>query len=416
MSTTVIADVRPWGGELSDVLVVDGIVQSVETAGDSRTQHDSMIDGAGGLLLPAFADVHVHLDSNRLGLPFRSQTGVRGREGRIMNDRAHWRSAEWSVADRATYALRQMIALGATRVRSHAQVDVDSGLEKFEGVLAAREACREYADVEIVAFPQVGLHREQGAVALMDEALSMGADVVGGIDPCELDRDPVRHLDSVFALADKHQKPIDIHLHEAGMRGLFSLDLIIERTRALGMAHQVTISHAFCLADPSGRGVAAGIDDAIGHLVDLDVALTTIAPGGGLDLPIRRMVDAGVRVGLGMDGQRDYWSPYGNGDMLDRAYQLAFTQDFDYDDELELALAVASVGGAAVIDPNAGARPGQERPGVAPGDPAEFVLLDAECSGAALMDRPRPRTVIHRGAVVPELADADVDKNVRLGR
>ena len=212
----------------------------------------------------------------------------------------------------------------------------------------------------------------------------------------------MRHLDSVFALAEKHGKGIDIHLHEAGMRGLFSLELICERTRALGMTHLVTVSHAFCLADGSGRGVAAGIERALDDIAELDIALTTIAPGGGLDLPIRMLTERGIRVGLGMDGQRDYWSPYGNGDMLDRAYQLAFTQEFDYDDDLEFAMSIATVGGASVIDYRSVALARGTTPGIEVGGAADLVLIDSQCPASAVMDRPRPRTVIHRGRVVAE--------------
>ncbi|WP_404799646.1 amidohydrolase family protein [Arthrobacter pullicola] len=107
-----------------------------------------------------------------------------------------------------------MIERGTTRVRTYAQVDVDAGLERFEGVLAAREAHRNRADVEVIAFPQAGLLREAGSAEVLEEALKLGADVVGGIDPCSLDRDPVRHLDIVFGLAEKYSVPVDIHLHE----------------------------------------------------------------------------------------------------------------------------------------------------------------------------------------------------------
>lgn len=115
-----------------------------------------------------------------------------------MNDRAHWREDEWSVAERATYTLGRMIERGTTRVRSYAQIDADCGLERFEGVLAAKEAHAGRCEVEIMAFPQAGLLKEKGVPELMDRALSSGAAVVGGIDPCTLDRDPVRHLDIIF--------------------------------------------------------------------------------------------------------------------------------------------------------------------------------------------------------------------------
>src|SRR5690606_7024026 len=106
----------------------------------------------------AFTDAHVHLDSTRIGLPFRPHSA----EGRrlwdmIENDRRHWRQAEASVTERATTTLGRAITHGMTRARSYAQVDADCRLERLEGVLAAREQHRDRAQVQVVAFPQAGL-------------------------------------------------------------------------------------------------------------------------------------------------------------------------------------------------------------------------------------------------------------------
>lgn len=400
MPTTVLRNVRPWGGTPADVVLDDsGIIEIAPVSAETPPESVETVDGRGGILLPSFSDVHVHLDSTRLGLPFRENTAGDTRWSHIMNDRANWRTAELPVAERATYTLGRMIAQGATRVRSHAQIDADSGLEKFEGVVAAREAHRERADVEIVAFPQVGIHLEEGVPDLLDEALRNGADLIGGIDPCEIDRDPVRHLDTVFDLAERHGVGIDIHLHEGGSMGLFSLDLIVERTRALDLRGRVTVSHAFSLA--SGTPAAAAAIDA---LAELDIALTTIAPKGSLavplDLPLQQLISADVRVGLGMDGQRDYWSPWGNADMLERTWMLAYTQGYSRDDLIESALAVGTWGGAGVIDPTLRRVGAHARPGVDVGDPAELVVLRGETPTAAVMDRFAERTVIHRGRVV----------------
>jgi cytosine/adenosine deaminase-related metal-dependent hydrolase len=391
--------VRPWGGPAKDLLLrEDGIVAVVDPSGVAPGGVTLLVDGDGRIAVPAFSDVHIHLDSNRLGLPFRPHTAKPGRWGAILDDRENWRSAEKSVADRATYGLRRMIELGATRVRSHAAVDADSGLEKLEGVLTAREKYRDHAYVEVVAFPQVGIHLEEGVVPLLEEALRMGADLVGGIDPCEIDRDPVRHLDTVFDLAGRFDAGVDIHVHEAGTLGLFSIDLIAERTRALSMHGKVTVSHAFCLADES-TAVGAAIDT----LAELDIAVTTIAPKGiRLDLPVRRLVDAGIRLGLGMDGQRDYWSPYGNADMLDRAWQLAFTQGYVLESDLEFALAIATWGGLGVIDAKTRALEYGARPGLGVGDPSDLVLLDAESAASSVMDKPTDRVVIHQARVIAQ--------------
>ncbi len=252
-----------------------------------------------------------------------------------------------------------------------------------------------------MAFPQAGLLIEPGVADLMDAALAAGAGVMGGLDPCAMDADPVEHLDIVFNLADRHQVPIDIHLHEPGELGLFSLRLILERTKALGMHGRVTVSHGFCL----GSGLA-GVDSTLEEIADLDVSVATVAPAGRGALPLIRMTELGIRVGLGQDGQRDYWSPYGNADMLDRTWQLAFTQGFRYDELIEHAVAVATVGGASIMDLGVPALTGvTDRPGLGIGDPADLVLITGDTVTAAVMDRSPDRTVIKSGRVVADQLD-----------
>lgn len=395
----LIRDVRPWGGEPSDLTVEDGVITAVAPHDPARTHHGDTVAGRGRLVLPSLSDVHCHLDSTRMGLPFRPHTGAPGVWGMMLNDRAHWREDEWSVAERATYTLGRMIECGTTRVRSYAQIDADCGLERFEGVLAAKEAHAGRCEVEIMAFPQAGLLREKGVPELMDRALSSGAAVVGGIDPCTLDRDPVRHLDIVFELAERHRAPVDIHLHEPGALGVFSVDLILERVRALDMAGQVTLSHAYDL----GSVDEATTRRLIEEFAELDIAMATVAPARHHALPLTGLTAAGVRVGLGEDGQRDFWSPYGNGDMLDRTWQLAFTNGYRADELIEHCVAVATMGGASILR-NGPARltSTTDRPGLTPGARADLLLVAGETVTSAVMDRGNDRTVLHRGHVVAD--------------
>jgi cytosine/creatinine deaminase len=401
---TLIRAVRPWGQALSDVLVTDGKITGVEPHDPARAAAGdvTVVEGRGRLLVPSFSDVHVHLDSTRIGLPFREHTGGPGVWTMMMNDRQNWRNAEVPLQERVNNTLGRMIARGTTRVRSYAQIDVDCRLERFDAVMAAKEQFKGQADVDIIAFPQAGLLLEEGTVPLMDQALKAGANVMGGIDPCSLDRDPARHLDIVFGLAEKYQVPIDIHLHEPGELGVFSTDLVLERTRALGMQGKVTMSHAYQLGSISEATTRRLIDE----FAELDISMASVAPGSaGVagQLPIPMLAEAGVRMGLGEDGQRDYWSPYGNTDMLDRTWQLAFTHGFRKDELIEHCLAIATVGGASILDPSATRLKGTaHRPGVEVGDPAELLLLDGETVASAVMDRGTDRTVIHRGKVVAD--------------
>ena len=250
-----------------------------------------------------------------------------------------------------------------------------------------------------MAFPQAGIVRDRGTAALLSDALAAGADLVGGIDPCGLDRDPVEHLDVVFGLAERHQAGVDVHLHEPGELGAFSLSLICDRVNALDMRGRVTISHAFTLAtsEPSAT------EEMTERLAALDIAVTTVAPSGRRTLPLDLLARHGVRAGLGQDGMRDYWSPFGDGDMLGRAWQLAFVSGLRRDADIERCVALATVGGRSVIDPAAEAdwsAPGAR--GLAPGAPADLVLLSGETVTSTLMDRPPQRLVIHQGRVVAE--------------
>ncbi len=201
-----------------------------------------------------------------------------------------------------------------THVRSHVDVDLEVGLRSIEGVLAARQAFAGRIDVEIVAFPQSGCLVCPGVAALMEDALQLGADVVGGIDPGTIDRDPVGHLDLVFDLATRHDKPIDIHLHEPDELGAFCLELMAERTIALGLQGRVMASHAYCLgALPEKR---------LGPLLDLlasaGIAVMTSGPPGSPAPSVQRLRIAGVTLCVGTDAVRGFFVPYGSGDMLDR--------------------------------------------------------------------------------------------------
>ena len=278
--------------------------------------------------------------------------------------------------------------MGTTYIRSHVDVDTDNGLWGIEGVMRTREDYRDIVDIEIVAFPQSGLLCRPGTLELMDEAMKAGAEVVGGLDPCAIDRDPKGHLDAVFALCQRFRRPLDIHLHEPGEMGAFSLDLICERTRALGMRGKVTVSHAFCLGTPD----PALVEPLISQLAELDIAIMTTAPASRPAPPVKKLLEYGIRVCAGSDGIRDTWGPYGNGDMLERAMFVGLRNNFRRDDELRLALEVCTTEGAKVM--------GIDDYGLAEGSVADLVILPGETVAEAIVSRSHKRRVVKRGSIV----------------
>jgi cytosine/adenosine deaminase-related metal-dependent hydrolase len=223
---------------------------------------------------------------------------------------------------------------------------------------------------------------------LLEQALRLGAETVGGLDPCAMDRDPKGHVDAVFSLADKFGRGVDIHLHEPGEMGAFSMQLIIERTIALGMQGKVMISHAFCL----GMSDATVVDPLIAALAAARVAIMTTASASRPVPPLKRLVQAGVVVCAGSDGIRDTWGPYGNADMLERATFVGQRYNLRRDDELALALDVVTTGGARAL--------GLESYGLSLGCRGDLVLVEAETIAEAVAQRPGQRTVIKQGRVV----------------
>lgn len=399
----IIANVRPWGGDAVDLEVREGRIAAIHPAGTAVVvphADDGAVDGRNRIAMPAFTDVHVHLDSTRIGLPFREHTASPGVWNMMCNDRENWRDTPIPYREVVAGTLERMIARGTTRVRSYAQIDVDCKLERFEAVMAAKERFAHAATVDVMAFPQAGLLLEDGTVPLLEEALRAGATTIGGIDPCQLDRDPARHLDIVFGLAEKYGVDVDIHLHEPGHLGVFSAELIFERTRALGMEGRVSLSHAYDLANVHTDTTARLVE----QMAELDVAWATVAPAsGGNQFDLAQMTAAGIRVGLGEDGQRDYWSPYGNCDMLDRTWQLAFTHRLRKDRLIEHCAAIATIGGASIMDRTVRRLTSPDhRPGLAPGDRADIVLVDGETVTSTVMDRGTDRTVIHDGKLVAD--------------
>ncbi len=337
----LIRNARPMGGEPVDLVVRNGRFSA--SGGDRPAQE---IDASGHIALPGLVEAHTHLDKTLIGMSwFENRVGPT-RSDRILADRKAKRELGIDARRQSARQIMQTLSYGVLSIRSHVDVDTEHGLWGVEGVMATRDGYRDIVDIELVAFPQSGLLRRPGTLELMDQAMKAGCEIVGGLDPCGIDRDPKGHLDAVFGLCQKYGKPLDIHLHEPGEMGAFSTELIIERTRALGMHGKVTISHAFCLGSPD----MALVDPLIGELAALDIAIMTTAPSRSAAPPVRKLVDAGVRVCSGSDGIRDTWGPYGNADMIERAMFVGLRNNFRRDDELKIALDVCTQGGAQVME------------------------------------------------------------------
>jgi cytosine deaminase len=385
----ILANARLPEGGFADLEIAGGLIAALHAPG-SADPAGERIDLAGALVLPALVDGHIHLDKTHWGAPRLPHVEGRGVRERIAAERVERHRVALPIEARAAALIRALIANGTTRARSHVDIDNDVGLANLEAVLRVRDAFRDWIDIQLVAFPQSGVTTEKGAPDLIAAALSAGADLVGGLDPAGFDGDVKSQLDIVFGLAERFGKGIDIHLHDSGKTGAAELRDIAERTIAAGMQGRVAVSHAFAL----GSIVPDVFAETADTLARAEVAIMTSCPPSAPVPPVGRLRARGVTLFAGSDNIRDCWSPYGNGDMLDRAAIIAERHAMFTDRELEHAFALATSEADKAL--------GGPRRGLRAGTVADLVVVAAASVADAVIDRPPRSLVLRAGRIAAE--------------
>ena len=170
-STTVVTNIRPWGGPATDLHITDGVITALAPHADAAAlresqPHATVVDGGGLLALPGLVNAHAHVDKSWWGQPWVSYGGEGTTQGRIAHERAH--RDELGIPGRAVTGavLREFLRHGTTAIRTHVDVDLGLGLR---GIDVVRESLAELGgaiEATIVAFPQDGVLRRPGVLAL----------------------------------------------------------------------------------------------------------------------------------------------------------------------------------------------------------------------------------------------------------
>ncbi|WP_158811524.1 amidohydrolase family protein [Beijerinckia sp. L45] len=387
---TNFVNARLADGSHVTISVAAGRIHASTPTGGHPPVAATTIDLGDALVVPGFVEGHIHLDTSFYGDAWRPH--IPCTNGFDVRERVAFQAYNMANAApmdrRATMQIELCIAQGATQMRSHVMVDGSVGLTSLETILAVRERYRDMIDVQLVAFPQSGILSSPGTPDLLGAAIGMGCDLVGGLDPAAFDRDVEGHLDVVFGIAEKRGVDVDIHLHDADMLGIFELEQIAARTKALGMGGHVAVSHAYALG---GVPLDVARRTAV-TLAEAGVAIMTNAPGAYPFPPILELRKAGVTVFSGSDNIRDSWWPYGDGDMLGRANMIGYRSGFYTDDDLTVAFDIETAAGAKALRV-AGY-------GLQPGCKADFVTLTAAHVPEAVVALPRSRAVYKAGRLV----------------
>lgn len=305
------------------------------------------VEAAGNLVTPTYVNGHIHLDKCHLQermLPNKDYTFAECLE-LTWEHKARYTNED--VLERAGRAIEEGILNGTTVFRAFADVDNIGKLRPLEGLLALRERWRDVVHIEVVAFPQEGIIRNPGTDLLMEEAMRLGADVVGGLPWFEmLDEDARAHIDWCFELAKKHDKDIHMLVDDTDNPMSRSLEYLAVKTMREGYQGRVSASHCGALAAYNEVHARKVMD----LLKEANVSISSnphisLVVQGRYDLePIRRGItrakqlwQVGVNVFSSQDDVADPFYPFGRNDQQEVVSYVCHTAHMTTRNEIDAA-------------------------------------------------------------------------------
>ncbi|AMO86668.1 N-isopropylammelide isopropyl amidohydrolase [Solibacillus isronensis B3W22] len=351
------------------------------------------IDLEGQLALPIFKEMHNHLDKTYLSLDWKACRPVKNLKERLHYEAQELELLSESIEQRASAMIEKIIANGVNHIRTHINVDPYIGLKNLEGVVKALKKYKDFVTADIIAFPQHGLMRDD-VPDLLRKALENGATMLGGLDPGGIDGDIENSLRLTMQIAEEYGVDVDIHLHDSGYLGYYTIDKWIDLIEEHNFGHRTDFSHAFSLGDVSVPEQIAIAKRLKKH--DIRIMSTVPFNLGRVIPPIDLLTEHGVEVHFGFDGFYDSWSPYGSGDILEKANIFAdVTRKID---ERGLRKSLGYI--TNHITP-LNAQGQQQWPKI--GDEASFVFVPVSCSAEAVARLPKQRTVMNKGKLFNSL-------------
>ncbi|MEX3021889.1 amidohydrolase family protein [Kluyvera sp. STS39-E] len=361
---------------------------------DNKNHPDATLpryDAGGKLMLPITHDMHIHLDKTFYGGPWRSLNRPAGTtiQDMIKLEQKLLPELQPYTQERAEKLIDLLQSKGTTVARSHCNIEPVSGLKNLENLQAVLARRKAGFDCEIVAFPQHGLLLSKSE-PLMREAMQAGAHYVGGLDPTNVDGAMEKSLDTMFQIAIDYNKGVDIHLHETSPAGVAAVKYMVETVeKTPQLKGKLTISHGFALAMMNEQQV----DEIATRMAAQQISIASTVPIGTLHMPLKQLRDKGVTLMTGTDSVIDHWSPYGLGDMFEKANLYAQLYIRPNEQNLSRSLFLATGDVLPLNDKGEQVWPKAQ-------DEASFVLVDASCSAEAVA-RISPRTAtFHKGQLV----------------
>ncbi|WP_233879184.1 cytosine deaminase [Virgibacillus halodenitrificans] len=308
-----------------DITIHEGKIASISSAKQVSVNDQEILDVNGSLVLAPFIEPHIHLDTTlTAGEPEWNKSGTLFEGIQRWAQRKETLTHE-DVKTRAKKALQWQVAQGIQHVRTHVDV-TDPNLTALTAMLDVKEEMASYVDLQIVAFPQEGILSYPNGKELVEEALRMGADVVGGIPHFEFTREyGVDSMKVAFDLAEKYDRLVDIHCDEIDDEQSRFVEVVATEAYERGLGSRVTASHTTAMGSYNDAYAyklfrllgMSKINFVSNPLVNIHLQgrFDTYPKRRGLTR-VKELLEADMNVCFGHDDIFDPWYPLGTGNML----------------------------------------------------------------------------------------------------
>jgi len=409
MSPKWINNVRlPWRDGLWQIAIADGKIARLSAQPQHASPVDESLDGEGGLACAPFIEPHIHLDTTQTaGEPAWNQSGTLFEGIERWAERKALLSHE-DVKRRAMQTLKWQIANGIQFVRTHVDVS-DPSLTALKAMLELKAEMAPWITIQIVAFPQEGILSYPNGEALLEEALRLGADVVGAIPHYEFTREyGVESLHKTFALANRYDRLIDVHCDEIDDEQSRFVETVAALAHRDGNGARVTASHTTAMHSYNGAYTSrlfrllklSAINFVANPLVNIHLQgrFDTYPKRRGITR-VKEMLEAEINVCFGHDDVFDPWYPLGTASMLQVLHMgLHVCQLMGYE-QIDAGLDLITHNSAKTLQLSGY--------GIQTGNDASLIILPAESGFDAVRRQVPVRYSLRRGVVVAETKPAE---------
>ena len=384
-------------GSLNDIAIQDGKIAAIQATLPGSAARE--LDAAGGLVTEAYANAHLHLckvytlermDESALKDYHGADMGKAMTAIELAAQVKESYDERW-IIENVRRALNEAVRNGCVHIRAFADVDSKARLEGVKALIRAREEYKGVLNVQVVAFAQDGVVREPGARELMEQAMALGADVVGGIPWIEYtDADILEHVRFIFDLAQRHDRDVSMLVDDAGDPGLRSLEAMALETIQRSWQGRSLAHHARAMSlypTPYFQKVAALLKKA-------NMGVVSDPHTGPLHARVRELLAEGCLVCLGQDDISDAYYPFGRNNMQEVAFLAAHLLWFTARADIETLYDMVTTRAAQAM--------GLRDCTLTPGAPAHLVVLGQKNVVEALRYHAAPRFVVSHGKVIAE--------------